>query len=234
MSNVTSNSYLPQRNKNCCGITRLQEFKYLHILSLHIATLNSFCQLSLIPRPLLLTVLQCKTGGLWKQEPPPLGQPGTPLYSVRYLSSHQMVTCYCVHNIIITVDQKIFVLKIIHVKIFRVLKFSRFRFIREIVESSWHLVYYQVSREPGIAHCSRQLDIYLGECGLTRKLIHWLSARNFIFRLLNFCGWSRPRNYFISEIFPMYRMLWWAVCMCKWNVHDATSWKRKTDQQNTV
>ena len=98
MSNVTSNSYLPLRNMNCCGITRLQEFKYLHILSLHIATLNSFCQLSLIPRPLLLTVLQCKTGSLWKQEPPPLGQPGTPLYSVRYLSSHQMVTCYCVHN----------------------------------------------------------------------------------------------------------------------------------------
>ena len=34
------------------------------------------------------------------------------------------------------------------------------------LEGSWCLVYYQVSGEPGIAGCSRRLDIYLGECGL--------------------------------------------------------------------
>ena len=60
----------------------------------------------------------------------------------------------------------------IRVKIFRVVKFSQFRSIRKIltadgynmdecVESSWRLVYYQVSEEPGIAHCSRRLDIYI-------------------------------------------------------------------------
>ena len=69
-------------------------------------------------------------------------------------------------------------------KIFRVDKFLRFRSIREIfltvddynmderLESLWLLVYYQVSREPGIAHCSHQSDVYLEECGLARKLIH--------------------------------------------------------------
>ena len=36
------------------------------------------------------------------------------------------------------------------------------------LESSWRLVYYQVSGEPGIAGCSRRLDIYLGEYGLAR------------------------------------------------------------------
>ena len=66
-----------------------------------------------------------------------------------------------------TVDREIFALKIIRVKNFRVIKFSRFRSIREIfltvddcsmderLESSWRLVYYQVSGEPGIAGCSR-------------------------------------------------------------------------------
>ena len=56
-------------------------------------------------------------------------------------------------------------------EIFRVDKFSRFRSIREIfltvddcnmderLESSWRLVYYQVSGEPEIARCSRRLDI---------------------------------------------------------------------------
>ena len=69
-------------------------------------------------------------------------------------------------------------------KIFRVDKFSRFRSIREIfltvddcnmderLESLWLLVYYQVSGEPGIARCSHQSHIYLGECGLARKHIH--------------------------------------------------------------
>ena len=34
------------------------------------------------------------------------------------------------------------------------------------LESSYRLVYYQVSGEPGIAGCSRRSDIYPGECGL--------------------------------------------------------------------
>ena len=83
-----------------------------------------------------------------------------------------------------TVDWEIFALKIIRVKIFRVNKFSRSRSIREIfltvddcnmderLESLWLLVYYQVSGEPGVARCSHRSDIYLGECGLARKLIH--------------------------------------------------------------
>ena len=78
-----------------------------------------------------------------------------------------------------TVDREIFALKIIHVKIFRVDKFLRFRSIRKIfltvdncnmderLESLWLLVYYQVSGEPGIARCSHQFT-----CGLARKLIH--------------------------------------------------------------
>ena len=83
-----------------------------------------------------------------------------------------------------TVDREIFALKIIRVKIFRIDKFSRFRSIREIsftvddcnmderLESLWFLVNYQVSGEPGIARCSHLSDIYLGECGLARKLVH--------------------------------------------------------------
>ena len=38
----------------------------------------------------------------------------------------------------------------------------------------------------------------------THKVIHWSSARNFIFRVLDYRDWSRPRNYFNSEIFPIY------------------------------
>ena len=79
-----------------------------------------------------------------------------------------------------TVDREIFALKIIRVKNFRVIKFSRFCSIHEIfltvddcnmdkcLESSWHLVYYQVSGEQGIPGCSGRSDIYLGECGLAR------------------------------------------------------------------
>ena len=79
-----------------------------------------------------------------------------------------------------TIDREIFALKIIRVKNFRVIKFSRFRSIREIfltvddcnmdkcLESSWRLVYYQVSGERGIPGCSVQSDIYLGECGRAR------------------------------------------------------------------
>ena len=71
-----------------------------------------------------------------------------------------------------TVDRELLMLKIICVKNFCVVKFSRFRSIREILltvgdynmdkrlESSWRLVYYRVSGEPGIAGCSRQSNIY--------------------------------------------------------------------------
>ena len=63
-------------------------------------------------------------------------------------------------------------------KNFRVVKFLRSRSIREIflmvgycnmderLESNWHLVYYQVSGDPGIARCSCRLDIYLGSVDL--------------------------------------------------------------------
>ena len=79
-----------------------------------------------------------------------------------------------------TIDWEIFTLKIICVKNFCVVKFLRFCSIREFLlmvddynmderlESSYHLVYYWVSGEPGITGCSRQLDIYPGECGLVR------------------------------------------------------------------
>ena len=73
-------------------------------------------------------------------------------------------------------------LKIIHVKIFCVIKFSWFCSIHEIFLmvdncnmdelSPWRLVYCQVSGEPVIAGCSFRSDVYLGGCGLARKLIH--------------------------------------------------------------
>ena len=70
-----------------------------------------------------------------------------------------------------TIDWEIFTSKIICVKGFRVVKFSQSRSIREIfltvddcnmderLESSWRLVYYQVSGEPGISRCSHRSDI---------------------------------------------------------------------------
>ena len=92
---------------------------------------------------------------------------------------------HCIHVTIImsTVDREIFTLKIICVKIFVVLNFRGF--VRsanffltvdycnmdEYLESSWRLVYYQVSGEPEITRCSRRSDIYLVEYGLARKLI---------------------------------------------------------------
>ena len=113
-----------------------------------------------------------------------------------------------------TIDREIFALKIICVKNFRVTKFSWFRSIRKIfltvddynmdesLESSWRLVYYQVSGEPGITDCSHRSDIYLGGVRTCAgKLIHWSLPCNYIFHVLNFCGWSRPWNYFNSEMF---------------------------------
>ena len=55
-----------------------------------------------------------------------------------------------------------FALKIIRVKNFRVIKFSRFRLIRKIFFNGRQLQY----GERGI--CSGRSDIYLGECGLAR------------------------------------------------------------------
>ena len=89
----------------------------------------------------------------------------------------------------------IFMLKIIRAKNVHVAKFSQFCSIHEILtvnscnmderlESSRHLVYYQISGQPGIARCNRRSDIYLGDCGLARKLIHWSSPCNFVFRML--------------------------------------------------
>ena len=113
-----------------------------------------------------------------------------------------------IQALVYTVDREIFTLKIIHMKNFRVIKFSQFCLIREIfltvdgcdkderLESSWHFVYYQVSGEPGIAGCSRRSDIYFGECGLVHaSLFTDHRCRNFIFRVLNSRGWSRPRNF---------------------------------------
>ena len=83
----------------------------------------------------------------------------------------------------ITVNWEIFTLRTIRVKNFVLFKFSWFRLIRDIflmvddfnmderLESSWCLVYYQVSGEPGITGYGHRSDIYLGECGLAHKLI---------------------------------------------------------------
>ena len=83
----------------------------------------------------------------------------------------------------ITVDQESFTLRTIRVKNFVLFKFSWFCLICDIflivddcnmderLESSWCLVYYQVSGEPGITGYGRRSDIYLGECGLAHKLI---------------------------------------------------------------
>ena len=135
---------------------------------------------------------------------------------------------------VVTVDWETVTLKIIHMKNFRVIKFSRFRSIHEIFlmvddcsmdkrpESSWCLVYYQVSGEPGIACCSHWLDIYLGECGLAcasftdhRRVILFFCA-------LNFRGWSRPWNDFNSKIFPIYgtcTIRTWVVWLVKLSIY---------------
>ena len=118
-----------------------------------------------------------------------------------------------------TVDWEIFTLKIICVTNFCVVKFWLFRSIcknfavvndcnmDKLLESSWRLVYYQVSGEQGIACCSCWSDVYFGECGPACKFIHWSSLRNFIFHMFNFRGWSQLQNYFNSEIFLIYGTL---------------------------
>ena len=99
-----------------------------------------------------------------------------------------------------TVDREIFTLKIVCIKNFRVDKFSWFRSIHEIfltinnynmdehLDSSKHLVYYQVTGEPGIAGYSRRSDIYLGGCRLhvhTYSLIIALFSRVKFSRLVS-------------------------------------------------
>ena len=118
-----------------------------------------------------------------------------------------------------TIDQEIFTLKIICVQIFRVVKISRFRPICEIfltvadynmdkrLKISYCLVYYQVSGEPRIAGCTSIWHLPRGGWTCTRKLIHWSSPCKFNFRVLKFRGWSRPRNYLNSKIFPIYGRL---------------------------
>ena len=112
-----------------------------------------------------------------------------------------------------TIDREIFMLKIIRVKNFCVIKFSRIRLIREIflmvddcntdelLESSWRLVYYQVSGEPGN---SFRLDIYPGECVDLHANLFTDHRCIILFLALNFHGWSQPQNYFNSGIFPIY------------------------------
>ena len=94
------------------------------------------------------------------------------MLSLNWLNIAGESTIYQVCMIILlgTVDWEIFTLKIIRMRNFHV-KFSRSHLIREIfvtvdncnmderLESSWHLAYYQVSGEPGIARCSRRSDI---------------------------------------------------------------------------
>ena len=78
--------------------------------------------------------------------------------------------CRC-DQTFVTVVREIFTLKIIRVKIFALLNFrgpvrSAKIFLTvddcnmdERLESSWHLVYYQVSGEPGNSRCSHRSDI---------------------------------------------------------------------------
>ena len=55
-----------------------------------------------------------------------------------------------------------------------------------------------------LLHCSSSCT---SESVNLRVLASWLiTTLNFIFCVLNFRGWSWPRNYFNSEIFPIYGM----------------------------
>ena len=116
-----------------------------------------------------------------------------------------------------TVDREIFTLKRIRVKIFRVDKFSRFRSIREILTVNGYNIYGRAPGEfrafgllPGNRRAMYPLAVVVertfisGGVEFTRTLTHCSSPRKFYFRVLHFRGWSRPRNYFNSEIFPIY------------------------------
>ena len=95
-------------------------------------------------------------------------------------------------------------------KIFRVVEFLQFHSIRKIFilvdgcNIDKHLAFsLHVSGEPGIAGCSRRLDIYLRECGLARKLIH---ATQFYF-FVKFSRLNLTMKLFNSKIFLTYIML---------------------------
>ena len=71
----------------------------------------------------------------------------------------------------------------------------------ERLESSWRLVYYQVSGEPGIAGCSRRSDIYFGECGLARASLFTDHCRVILFFACYIFAVGPDH-----EIFPIYSM----------------------------
>ena len=52
-------------------------------------------------------------------------------------------------------------------------------------------------------------DVYFGRCGRARAqlLVDYPCVNAFI-HVLNFCSQSQPRNYFNSEIFPIYGTLY--------------------------
>ena len=68
------------------------------------------------------------------------------------------------------------------------------------------LAFYKVLVEPSIVNCSRRLDIYFGGGDFRARLFIDRRQVSFFFRVLNFRGWFRPRNYFNSDIFPIYGM----------------------------
>ena len=102
-----------------------------------------------------------------------------------------------------TIGWEIFTLKIIHIKNFRGI------FLRFVPSAKL-----RYEREPGIAGCnavavrsSRQSGIYFGKCGRVHGSL-FVDYRhvNVFICVLNFRGWSQPRNYFNSKILPTYCM----------------------------
>ena len=118
-----------------------------------------------------------------------------------------------VYNSTITIDWEISMLKFFMLLNFRGFVQSANFFMVDVynmdehLKSFYRLVYYWVSGEWGIAGCSSRSDIYPGECGFVRTSFHWSLPCKFNFCVLKFHGWSRPRNYFNSEIFPIYGMV---------------------------
>ena len=96
------------------------------------------------------------------------------------------------------VDQEIFTLKIIRVKNYRVVKFSGFHSIRnffltiddcntdKLLKSFWHLLYYQVSGEPGIAGCSFDLRFTPGNVWTCTQTYSMIIAGQFYFSRVKF------------------------------------------------
>ena len=123
---------------------------------------------------------------------------------------------FCLGNVYIhvhTVDREIFTLKIIRVKNFHVVKFSRSRSIREIfltvddcnmnerLESSLCLVYCQVSGEPGIVSVIVDWTFNSGSVDLLASLFTESSPRNFFFACLIFAV-GLDRKIILTAKFP--------------------------------